>query len=154
MASRIVRWNPVREMVAMQSAMDRMFDEVTRNFGDLPTVGNTLPLDVHENDAHYTIAANLPGLTADDIEITLHENTLTISGEFVRQEAPEGTREWLSERVFGKFSRTLTLPNAVDADAVEATYDNGVLTLTLPKAESARPRQIAVNSKGLLNNPN
>lgn len=151
MAQRIVRWNPVRDMVAMQNAMDRLFEETWRNAET--TANHHLPLDVYETDQAYTVVASVPGLGAEDINITLHEGTLTISGEWVETAAKSdenNTRALLRERTYGKFSRTINLPQIIDADAVEATYENGLLTLALPKQPNAQPRQIPVRTNNIV----
>lgn len=152
MANRITRWNPLREMAAMQNAIDRVFDDTwsVMNDGGLTTAGNWVALDVHENDNQYMVKADLPGLNPDDIHITVQENTLTISGEYAREEAPEGTQELLRERRFGRFSRSIKLPNALDVDNVDANYYDGVLHLTLAKSEAAKPRHIEVKSRSLI----
>lgn len=143
MTYRMVRWNPVREMMAMQNVMDRMFDEAwSRN-------ANTLALDVHESNEAYTVVANLPGLNPDSIEVSLHEGTLTISGGAEKVEPAEGTRVLLNERVVGHFTRSIKLPQHIDNENVEANYENGVLTLTLPKRPEAQPRQIPVRGNML-----
>lgn len=140
----VIRWNPIREMAAMQSAMDRIFENTWRNVQ--PTLVNgTLPLDVYESDNAYTVSTVLPGLNIDQIQITLHDGTLTISGE-VTQPNAENQRVLLQERSYGKFTRSITLPETVDSERVEATYENGVLTLTLPKTPAAQPRLIPVKA--------
>ena len=148
MAQRIVRWNPIRDMVTMQNAMDRFFEESWRSMETASR--NNLALDVHETDQAYIVFASVPGLNADDLNITLHEGTLTIAGEFVTPHAEDNTRVLLNERGYGEFSRSLNLPQTIDLDAVEALYDNGVLTLTLPKVPNAQPRQIAVRANGVV----
>ena len=152
MAQRIVRWNPVRDMVAMQNAMDRLFEETWRNAET--TSNHRLPLDVYETDQAYTVVSSVPGLGADDINITLHEGTLTIAGEWgepATESDENNTRALLRERTYGKFNRTVNLPQIIDADAVEATYENGLLTLTLPKQPNAQPRQIPVRANTIVN---
>lgn len=139
------RWNPVRDLAAMQDAMDRIFEEnrrTARNGNGVNT--RSLALDVLENENAYTVMTVLPGINPDNIDVRLHENVLTISAELAKPEVEENTRVLLNERLYGKFSRSINLPNEVDGDAVEAAYDNGVLTLTLPKVEEAQPRQIPV----------
>lgn len=150
----IIRRNPIRDMAAMQSAMDRMFEDAWRGFQPFSTVEGLLALDVHETDNAYTVVANLPGLSAEAFNVTLHDGTLTISGELPQQQVAEGTRVLMQERSFGKFSRSIALPQPVDADAVEANYDNGVLTLNLPKAAHVQPRQIAVKGGNLIRSSN
>ncbi len=143
----IVRWNPFREMAAMQSAMDRIFEDTWRGLQPTLTQG-TLALDIHESDAAYTVTAALPGVNHDQIHVTMRNDVLTISAEVPQPTAAENSRVLLQERTYGKFSRSVTLPEAVDSNAVEATYENGVLTLTLPKVPEAQPRTIPV--KGLI----
>ena len=146
----IVRWNPIREMAAMQSAMDRLFEETWR--GARPSIaGNALALDVHETDQAYVVHTSLPGVEADKINISFQDDVLTISGEVEQAKTNEdqNTRVLLSERSYGKFSRSIRLAQAIDADKVEATYENGVLTLTLPKAPEAQPRLIPVKTNGV-----
>lgn len=154
--ARIIRWSPFREMVDMQRRMDRLFEEVTNNYegNEWTEAGNWLALDVHDNGESYFVEADLPGFNADDIDITLHDHTLTISGEMSRSEPQEGENRILAERRYGLFRRSVRLPDAVDADAVEANYENGVLKLTLPKSEAAKPRQITVKNAPLLTNEN
>jgi HSP20 family protein len=143
--STIVRWNPFREMAAMQSTLDRLFDESWRTTWPEFT-GNTLAFDVYDSDNAYTAIAALPGLSADQINVKLHDGSLTISAELPQPQAPENARPLLQERTFGKFSRTISLPQRVNADQVEAVYENGILTLTLPKVPEVQPKQIAVKS--------
>ena len=154
--TRIVRWNPIREIVDMQRQLDRVFDEVNRNFADSDWTesGNWLALDVHENDNNYIVETDLPGINPDDIDVTLHDNTLTITAEVNREETKEGERRIVSERRYGRFQRSIRLPDAIDADKVGANFDNGVLTLTLAKSEASKPRQISVNNKKMLTTEN
>lgn len=146
--STVVRWNPFREMAAMQSALDRMFDDSWRSTGF--TFNGSLLLDVYETDQAYTVTAAMPGLEADQFNIKLHNDTLTISAELPKPELAEGTRVLMQERPFGTLSRSVTLPQPIDNNNVEATYHNGVLTLTLPKSPEAQPRSIPVKTNGHL----
>ena len=91
------------------------------------------------------MVVELPGLKKEEIEISLHDDTLTISGERKREESSE--QEFLTERLYGKFQRSLTLPTAVDAEKVKASYKDGLLQVVLPKAEEAKPKQIEVALK-------
>ncbi|MFW5748630.1 MAG: Hsp20/alpha crystallin family protein [Chloroflexota bacterium] len=141
--STIIRWNPVREMAAMQSAMDRLFDETWRS-ARTGNGGSALAVDVHETDSTYTVVANLPGVNPDAISVSLHDGVLTIAAEIARAERDENARVLVQERSYGKFSRSLNLPQPVDSDKVEASYDDGVLTLALPKVPEVQPRQIPV----------
>ncbi len=143
--STIIRWNPFREMVALQSAMDRMFDETWRNMGGT-TNANILALDVVDVDNAYSITANLPGVSADHINVSLHEGTLTISAEINPQEVSNEHRVLLQERTYGKFTRSINLPQPVNIEDAQADFNEGVLTLTLPKTPEVQPRQIPIRA--------
>ena len=149
----LIRWNPVREVAAMQSAMDRWFDESWRTIR--PTEANStyrLALDVHETAEVYTLIASLPGINADALNISLDDDVLTISAELPAVTTEEGTKALLNERTYGKFSRSVRLPRPVNADAVEATLENGILTLNLPKTPELQPRTISVKTNGTHSN--
>jgi len=107
-----------------------------------------LALDVSENDNSYTVHASLPGIKAEDVEISFTDNTLTIKGETKDERVDENEKWHLRERRFGSFMRSLSLPTAIKSDAIEANFVDGVLTLTLPKAEEVKPRRIAIKSNG------
>lgn len=145
MANNIIRWNPVRELAAMQTAMDRLFEDTWR---DLRTNASnlTMSVDVHENESAYTIVANLPGVKSDDIQVTLHDGVLTISAEARQQETREGQRVLIQERSYGQIARRFSLPQVIDSENVIADYTDGVLTLTLPKTPDAQPRQIPIKT--------
>jgi HSP20 family protein len=153
----IIRWNPFREMVAMQNVMDRAFDDFWR--ADWPTFGRwtgfeTPALDIHENDNAYTVALPLPGVNPDQINVRLQNGVLTVSGELPQPKVEGDAKVVVQERYYGKFSRSVSLPQSVDADKVEATYENGVLTLSLPKVPEAQPKMIAVKSGKLIASKN
>ncbi|MBL8153117.1 MAG: Hsp20/alpha crystallin family protein [Anaerolineae bacterium] len=141
----IVRWNPFREMAAMQSAMDRLFDESWR--GVRPTAaGNTLALDVFETDQAYVLFTTLPGVDPQDLHVSMEDDVLTITGE-VPQPAfddKDNARTLMLERSYGKFTRSVRVGMPVDSDKIEAAYENGVLRLTLPKTPQAQPKVIPV----------
>lgn len=104
------------------------------------------PVDVVENNEAYVIKAELPGISKNDVKITLHENVLTIKGE-KKQEKEEKDRNFHRvERSYGSFERSFTLPSGVKDDKIEAAYKDGILTITLPKAEEAKPKEIEVKA--------
>lgn len=149
----IIRWNPVREMATMQSALDRIFDDTFRSMRGEFDVNGALALDVTEDNGAYTVTTALPGVDPDNIQVNLHDNTLTIQAEISEEKREtEGSRVLLQERTYGKFSRSVRLPLPVNADNIQADYENGVLKLTLPKAENAKPRQIQVRAAQAHNN--
>jgi HSP20 family protein len=131
----------------LRDEIDRLFDSplnaltsTSQQFlnGWLPTI------DLYEDRDRLVLKAELPGMKKEDIDISLHGDVLTISGERKEDETVGKAEACRSERFLGKFQRTLTLPVAVEASKVEASYKDGVLTLTLPKAEEAKPKQIEV----------
>lgn len=137
----IIRWNPMREMAVMQNALDRLFDETWG--GSRTGAQGSLALDIHEDANTYHLSAAVPGLNADQLQIHFQDGVLTISGE-VTQETRDEARAVLLERTYGKFARSVRLPIAINADAIEASLDNGVLRLALPKVPEVQPRQIPV----------
>ena len=150
--SRIVRWDPFREMISVRNQMDQLVGDLFQQPAGWQGNGNSghirLPLDVSEDDNGYSVKASLPGIDPADLEISFSENTLTIQGE-TRAESEEENAKWhLRERGFGRFVRSITLPAAVNADDISADYEDGVLTLTLPKADEVKPRVIAVRGPG------
>jgi len=142
----IIRWSPARDMVRLSDAMDRMFEDAWTR--PRPARGERevrLPLDVYTTPSEIVLTANVPGLKPEDVQVTVEGDTLSIDGEF---KAPMENVEYIfQERPYGKFSRKLTLNVPVDVNKVEATFDSGVLTVTLPKAEAARPKTIKVEAK-------
>jgi HSP20 family protein len=147
----ITRYDPFRDVLSLRDAMDRLFQEsFVRPNGW--TASASTPVDVHETEHGYVVEASLPGWKPEDVNLTFQDGTLTISGQYDEQPEPQGqngqgAKNWhLRERRFASFSRSFTFPSAVDADKAEAKYENGVLTLTLPKAESAKPRQIKIGA--------
>ena len=144
-----IRWIPNREMAAIQSAMDSR-SEAQWRYAQSMCKCHSLALDVYETDADYTVIAVLPGLNADDIAISLHDGGLTITADIAVPEVNDTTRVLLQERAFGEFSRSINLPQPVVYDSVEATYENGILKLTLPKTPESQPHQISIKVNGTL----
>jgi len=138
------RWDPFRETISLRDAMNSLLQESFVRPGGLPASNghNTLPLDISESQDAFQVRASLPGIKPEDVEITVHGGTLTIRGESKAEEEKKGQHWHLRERRFGSFQRSVSLATPVDSDRAEARYENGVLTLTLPKSESAKPRQI------------
>ena len=133
--------SPYRRMANMRQAMERLFDENFTETNDQPEMA--LAVDVRANDDVYTINALVPGLTAEDLNIEILNNTVTLRGEF-KTEEQNGAQQLMSELPAGRFGRVITLPTAVEAGKAEANIKNGVLTLQVPKAEAHRPKTIKV----------
>ncbi len=141
------RYDPFQEMMTLRRAVDRLFDSTTNSeSGWQPASAWGLALDVIENQDAFMVKASIPGINPDDLEITYNNDTLTIKGEIKADETVEEAAYHLRERRFGTFSRSLILPYKVNADAIEAAYHAGVLTLTLPKAEEVKPKRIAIKA--------
>lgn len=122
------------------------FDEIAnRFFEDAAGFTGRVPLDVIESDDAYTVRAALPGLRLEDLDLTYASGVLTLKGE-IRPDEEDEVRYYLRERWCGKFQRSLTLPDEVDASQIQATYEAGVLTVHLPKSEELRPRRIQVRA--------
>ena len=138
-------WPSFDRFSMLQSELERLFD-FSRPTRDSGLVGAWTPaLDVHEDKDHYFVNVEVPGMKKEEIEISLHGGVLTVSGERKKESESEEGGMFRSERYFGKFQRSVTLPAAVDDAKVKATYKDGILIIALPKAEEAKPKQIAVS---------
>jgi len=132
---------------SLQREMNRMFDSMLSRTGEYEgdSLSDWAPrVDIVERENEYVILADLPGLKREDITVNVESNTLSISGERTREEEKRGEHWYRAERSCGTFKRTFSLPNTIDAAKVKAEYRNGELSITLPKAEQAKPRQIEV----------
>ncbi len=156
MADYVTRWDPFRDVVTLGEAMDRLFENsyLARRQGRQAADNSQfrLPIDAYVTADQLVITANVPGVRPEDVEITLEGDTLTIRGE--RPAPVENVNYVLQERVYGPFQRTLSINVPIDAGKAEAHYDNGVLTLTIPKAEAVRPKTIQVVSRESKQQPN
>jgi len=142
----IERWDPFREAVSLRDAMNTLLQESfvrpTAHLAQEATAG--LPLDVSETENEFVVKASVPGVKPEDVQITVQGDMLVIRGESKSEGQKQGEHWHLRERRSGSFQRSLSLGTAVDADKAQAHYEHGVLTLTLPKAEETRPRQIKI----------
>jgi len=143
----LVRWNPAQRLASMEiDQLNRMFDRLWDDRGT--GSGWVPPVDIFEDDQrNVIIRAELPEMKREDIHVNVENDTLTIKG--ARQASSEIRRDRYHrlERAYGEFSRSFTLPATVDASAIDASYQDGVLTLTLPLSEEAKPKQIRVETK-------
>ena len=136
------------ELNRLRREIDRLFEEPFSFLAPSTSFfeGWTPAVDVYEDNDKYVVKAELPGMKKEDIDVSLDGNTLTISGERKQEEEKKEGENYRSERFFGRFQRSITLPTAVQANKIEATYKDGVLNVTLPKAEEAKPKQIQVKT--------
>jgi len=144
----LVRWEPAREISSIQNEVNRLFD----TFFDTPAVSGrgmgprrwTPAMDLTELDDTFILRADLPGVSEEDVSVELDDRVLTVSGE--RKSTTESERDGVHriERAYGRFSRSLTLPEGVDPDTIEASFDRGVLEVRVPKPSERKPRRIAI----------
>jgi HSP20 family protein len=144
------RWNPVRDMITMREAMDRMMDE-SLHTRTQPNSAWLLPVDAYVTQDAIVLQTDVPGLKPEELQVTLEGDTVTIRGEV---KVVNEQKYLLRERPSGHFERTLTINTPIDTTKVEAQFDLGVLTLTLPKAEAVKPRQIEIKPKTVLAHQN
>ena len=149
----IVRWSPFRDgfrdMVGLQDEVNRLFETFAKpNDSQSLIEGTWAPsVDIHENKDEIVIDAELPGINQKDISVTVTDNVLTIRGEKKQEKEVKEENYHRVERSYGLFSRSFTLPVGVKADQIKAGYKDGVLKITLPKAEEVKPKQISIDVK-------
>jgi HSP20 family protein len=150
----LIRWEPVRELSTVQNEMNRLFNTFFDSRTPSQSGGRavarhwTPALDVVETDEHFVLRADLPGLSENDVKIEVEDNVLTISGERKSEHEQSSNGYYRVERSFGSFSRSLTLPKGVDADAIQASFDSGVLTVQIPKPEQPKPHKVQISVGG------
>ena len=146
----LVRWEPMRELNTLQTEMNRLFNSFFDEGGNGERRRWAPAVDLFEREDSLVLKADLPGMTEADVQVEVRDNVLTIAGD--RKAEHEGKQNgfYRVERSFGHFSRSLQLPDGVDADRIEAAFDNGVLQVTIPKPEARKPRKIEIaNSKAI-----
>jgi HSP20 family protein len=146
----ITRCNPGRGLVGLEDEMRVLFGDFfgPDRAGDESKFVQWAPrVDIAENDGHYEITADLPGLKKDDIKIEIHDSVLTLRGEKKLETEKKEKNDRVAERVYGRFERAFTLPENVNRDGIEAEFKDGVLTLTIPKTEEPKPTLVEVKVK-------
>lgn len=141
----ISQWSSFDRLASLRDEFNRLFDWTAPSRDSGLFSGWSPALDVFDDKDHFVVKVELPGMKKEDIEISLHDGTLTVSGERKSEHEEKEGQTFRSERYFGKFQRSLTLPTAVDATKVKASYKDGILTVDLAKAEAAKPKQIEVS---------
>jgi HSP20 family protein len=138
--------SPFNRLATLRDEFDRLLD-FSWPSRDTGLLGGWSPaLDVYDDKDNLVVTLEVPGMKKDDIEISLHDGMLTVSGERKDEREQTEGQAFRSERYFGKFQRSLSLPTAVDGNKVKANYKDGILTIHLPKAEEAKPKQISVSA--------
>jgi len=143
----LTTWSPFDRLATLREEMNRLLDGNMAAFSREAGLfsGWNPALDVHQDKDNVYVKVELPGMKKEEIDISPHEGMLTISGERKQESEVKEGDTFRSERFFGRFHRTVTLPTMVDGSRVKATYKDGILTVELPKAEEAKPKQIQVN---------
>ncbi len=145
--SNLIRWGPLREVMSSRERMDRMLEEpYARGLNSSGMLGGPA-FDLFQTDNEVVVKASLPGVKPDEIGISVTGDVLTIRGEVSEEKSTEEHPYHLRERRYGSFSRTIQLPTVVVAEKGKADFENGILTLTLPKAEGLKPKTISVKAK-------
>jgi len=142
----IRRSGPFGDLVSLRQAMDRLFEESFVSPRNWATEDQLVPMDVYASDDEVKIQAILPGVKPEDLDITVEASTLTITGDTTQSNADTDSSLVLQEIRRGRFMRTLSLPAGLEPDKATATFEDGVLTLRIPKAEALKPRQIKITS--------
>ena len=144
--SNLIRYKPDREVMTLRDAMDQLFDEAfTRPF-DLMT-SNLPAVDLYQSDDEVVVKAAMPGIKADEVEISVTGDMLTLKGEMQQKEETKGVSYLIREQRYGSFERSLMLPTQVQSEKAKAEFEDGILTITLPKADQVRPKTITVKAK-------
>lgn len=148
--SNLIRWEPMREMVTLREAMDRLFDDAfTRPWGLTDGWhGSNIPaIDMYQTDDEVVVKAVLPGIKSDEVQINVTGDILTIKGEMKQKDEIKEKNYHIREQRWGAFERSVRLPVTVVSDKAKADFENGVLTVTLPKAEEVKPKLITIKAK-------
>jgi HSP20 family protein len=147
--SNLTRWEPAREMMTLREAMDRLFDDAfTRPLSIRDGWSMATPaIDMYQTNDDVVVRASLPGLKAEEVQINITGDILTLKSE-IQQEEEQKDRAWhIREQRFSTFERSIVLPTDVKSDKAEAVFENGILTITLPKADEVKPRTINIKAK-------
>ena len=146
--SNLTRWEPVREMMTLREAMDRLFDDAFTRPVNLRDGGWSAPaVDLYQTQDEVVVKAALPGFKADEVQINVTGEVLTIRGEMKHEEEKKDKAWHIREQRWGSFERSIGLPTAVVSDRADANFENGILTITFPKAEEVKPKTISVKAK-------
>lgn len=145
----LIKWEPFSDLISLRDAMERLFEDSFVRMRPLPSVfgAEALALDMYETSDSVVIKTGVPGVKPEDVDITITGDTLTIKGETKAEEKVEKSNYIRQERRYGAFHRTVQLPSSLVPDKAEATFENGVLTITIPKSEEAKPKTIKVEAK-------
>lgn len=140
----LTRWDPFQEMLNLRRTVDRLFDNVGADHEWAQPSAWGLAVDVVENKDDFIVKASVPGINPNDLDISYSDDTLTIKGEIKSDNEVKENHYHLRERRYGTFTRSVSLPTRIKGDAIEASYENGVVSLRLPKVEEVKPKRISI----------
>ncbi|HUH96438.1 MAG TPA: Hsp20/alpha crystallin family protein [Anaerolineales bacterium] len=143
----LIRWEPEREMMTLREAMDRLFDDAFTRPLSLNESWHGPAIDMYQTDNDVVVKAALPGLKADDVQINITGDTLSIQGEMKEKNETKEKNYHIREQRWGTFQRSVMLPTSIVSDKAKAEFEDGVLTITLPKAEEVKPKVVTVKAK-------
>ena len=146
----LIRWEPFGELMSLKQAMDRLFEEsFVRPSRALSLLGEgaAVPIDMYQTDNEVVVKASLPGVKPEELDIHITGDTLSIKGETKAEKEIKREDYHYQERRYGAFARSVTLPGGLQADKAEASFEDGVLTLTIPKSEAVKPKTVKVKAK-------
>lgn len=149
----LIRWEPFRESISLRQAMDRLFEQsFVRPSRVLALVGDGIqpPIDMYQTPNEVVVKTSLPGVKPEDVEVTITDDTLIIKGKTKATEEVKREDYLCREHHYGSFTRSIALPQGLHSEKAEATAENGVLTLTIPKAEDVKPKTIEIKVKGTI----
>ena len=145
--SNLIRWEPAREMMTLREAMDHLFDDAFTRPLTLRDGWSVPAIDMYQTDNEIVVKASLPGIKADQVQINITGEVLTLKGETKHEEEKKDKAWHIREQRWGAFERAIALPTEVVSDKAKAEFENGVLTITLPKAEEVKPKIINIKAK-------
>ena len=146
--SSIIRWEPAREMMTLREAMDRLFDDAFTCPLSLSSNAWSVPaVDMYQTDNEVVVKAALPGIKADEVQINITGELLSLKGEVKQENETKEKAYHIREQRWGTFERSIALPTQVVADKAKAEFENGILTITLPKAEEVKPKTITIKTR-------
>ena len=145
--SNLIRWEPAREMMTLREAMDHLFDDAFTRPLTLRDGWSAPAIDMYQTDDEIIVKASLPGVKADEVQINISGEVLTIKGETKQMEEKKEKAWHMREQHWGAFERAVALPTKVVSDKAKAEFENGILTVTLPKAEEVKPKIINIKAK-------
>jgi HSP20 family protein len=147
----LTRFDPFREMMQLRNTVDRLFETTLSDLGaTTEPMAWGMPLDVIEKDEAFIVKASVPGIDPENLEITFTDNVLTIKGMVEEDKEETSARYHMRERRYGSFTRSINLGSRVEGEKIDARYENGVLELTLPKAEEVKPKRIQIKTPKMI----